>query len=193
MTKPDWLQNIEDLLPAIMDVVKKCDEPFQPKCFEVLLEAVLRTPEHERHKAPATVPGGVILRPSGAGKVLQDLLSKANLDQDGLANLIDLETGDVLVTNLGANKAQMQRTIAILIAIRHLVVDGNLRVPKDELIAQCRRAGAYDEGNFAGHMATAKTGAGVLVFVKDGDGWRVSPPGHAYLIETLKKIAAPAE
>lgn len=42
MKRPKWLEEIEAILPEILAVVKQCDEPFQQKCFELLLTHALR-------------------------------------------------------------------------------------------------------------------------------------------------------
>ena len=42
MKRPKWLQEVEALLPEILGVAKQCDEPFQQKCFELLLTHALK-------------------------------------------------------------------------------------------------------------------------------------------------------
>jgi hypothetical protein len=117
----------------------------------------------------------------------QSFLLQHKLSEQDVGRLVDLSTGDILVTALGTKKAEVQRKLAMLIAIFHFAKDGSMLVPKDDLKAKCEQFGVYDRANFAAYMKKAKTNK-TVVFLEDKVGWKVTSPAAAYVAETIKEL-----
>ncbi len=183
--RPEWLTSIEELLPDIVTAAKQCEELFQQKCFELLLMRALggasngHLPSRSQgRQTPALVEDN---------RKIGNFLERSGLDPNRIADLIDFDTGAILVSDLGKNKAERQRKIAALIALRSMLAGGEFKVPKDKLIEQCKHFDAYDPKNFASNMKTTVHND-ARVFVQDQDGWKVSGPGESFIVATVKGL-----
>jgi|GEM_PF-2217604 hypothetical protein len=193
-----WLEEIEEILPEILAVVKKCDEPFQQKCFEILLTHALKAlgePKEERAE-PSQMDKSTSEAPTsshGFTQKYQMFLKQNNLREDDINRLIELKSGEILISDLmKKDKAKKQRILAVLIALRHYAIDGEFKVPKDELIEQCKQFDAYDRPNFARNMKNT-THNKSKVFIQKDDGWVVSDPGRAFVVKTIKELLGLSE
>lgn len=187
MSKPKWLVEASEIIPEIMKVAEKCDEPYKQKCFEILLSHALRA-EGVQVLRPDQ-PGGVAVPVSVgvASRKFDMFLKQNNWTVETIGNLVDLESGEILTMGLGSKRTEVQRKLAVLVAIHGLCKHGELIIPRDHLKKSCVRQGVYDQANFSKNMRTARIKNSV-VFVEDASGWKVTGPGEAFVVDTLKEL-----
>jgi hypothetical protein len=183
-----WLDKIGKELPKIQELALSCKEPFQQKCFELLLLATLQQEKSESQKL------------SGDSKVIKSaeklpytieyrkFLEHFNLNHEKIANIMDFNSGKIYTKQLGNTVASRQRMLALLIALMHCAKEGNLIIPKEELRQQCQSFSSYDSNNFAATMRTTATNKNAIVFEDKGDHWKVTPPGEEYVKEMIAGI-----
>ncbi len=148
MNLTDWLQQVEQTLPELQRIARQCDPEFRAKCFEVLLLSTLADLRGEQFVSPGPEPGARPRSrvPDDVHKEFSGFLSNHGLSIGDLSRVIDLGSGAILVRDAGKNKAEGQRILACLIALRHLKAEGALRIPKEELVESCKDWGIYDSG-----------------------------------------------
>ncbi len=181
-----WLSTIRQTISEIEEVLKGLEEPLKTKAFEILLQRVVDNPNTEIQVRPTRMEAESA---SVASPVkYQAFLDKLGESEEALRNIMDFDTGYVYMTQLGATKAEKQKTLAALIAIRHLRLEGNARIPKEELVAQCKEHDAYDSTNFSTHMRTHKLNNARVFQDEAKHGWSVTRPGEAYLVSRVRDL-----
>lgn len=187
-----WLEKIERALPKIQSLALSCKEPFQQKCFELLLLAALQCERPDYQPAPPkqnSVSQGKKSNDNIPFTIeYQKFLEHFNLSHEKISNLMDFESGKIYTKKFGASVSSRQRLIASFLAILHCAKDGNLIVPKEELRQQCESFSSYDSKNFVKIMKTTTTNNQAIVFDDKGDFWKVTPPGEEYIKEMIVGI-----
>jgi hypothetical protein len=129
MVKINWLQQIESELPEILNVVKKCDEPYRQKCFELIFQHALRSDftqldpvkMHDALKKDVSDPIKDINPISDVqSRKYEKFLSDFKLEPRLIDNLIDTNSGEIICSNLGKKGSDITRNVAVLLAIIHL-------------------------------------------------------------------------
>ncbi len=185
MAATGWLASVETLIPEVQRLAKTCDERFQAIAFQLLLERVLKefaSPRLSEEHHPGNGDGTArVAHGTGAS------LSRLGMAKGDLGRLVDLETGEILVTRLGKTKSERQRKIAMLVAAFHYATEGKFRVPRTELMERCKHFDAYDSSNFTKPMKGTEAG-GIRLFVEDKDDWKISGPGESFVASTIKGL-----
>lgn len=184
-----WMNAVRDRIPAIEDVAKKADAAYQPIVFGRLLEVVIQdarggwvSPKAaEAPPANRAASAGV---ETGSGPFARWLGDYA-ITLESLGNVVDLESGVVLTRNLGSSKADKERRLAALLALVNAHKNGAFYVSREELVRACEEHAAYDTANFARHMKGVEFN-GATVFTPEGDGYKVSRPGEAFVADVVK-------
>lgn len=193
MDNSEWLNDIGKDILKIQEIALKCKEPFQQKCFEILLLNILQGPSS--FAEPVRIPS-----PSGAHVVqnknpfsieYQKFLEHFNLSHEKIANIMDFDTGKIFTKKFGSSLSSRQRLLASLIAIRHCATEGNLIIPKEELRQKCEEFSSYDSKNFVTNMKNTTTNNRTMVFDDKGDSWKVTPLGEEYIKEMINQILEP--
>lgn len=176
-----WVADLRVIVSEIETLAKTFDEKFQVACFEILLSHSL---ENGR-----VALGEDIIRNGDAtsNSVEGSTLKKLGVTREELARLIDLDSGEILITKLGKTKRERQRMIALLISAHHYATHGKFSIPKAELIEKCKHFDAYDPTNFSKPMKGTSAG-GIRVFVPENGDWKVSGPGETVVAETVKEL-----
>lgn len=107
-----------------------------------------------------------------------------------LHEIVDLHSGEILVSNLGQGPSEMQWTLASLLAIVELNRSGKMAVDREELKERCKAYGFYDADSFSTYMRRAKQGNS-LVFLKEENGWRVVKPGEPFVADRVLRLLNP--
>lgn len=190
MSKPDWLNEITDIIPMIQEVALSCNEPFQEKCFELLLSNALGISNHPTEIATLQRPKEKQsdLRSSPYDLKYHNFLADNNLSHEMIENLIDLESGKIYVTKkLGNIKSYGQRIVACLIALRYAAIEGEFKIPRDELRQQCESLSLYDGSNFSKNMKNTHYNDS-MVFDDNEDFWKVTRPGMGFVASTIRDL-----
>ena len=194
---PDWLLEAPSIVRAIQEVADACEEPYRLKCFELLLNRWLaasptRIGGQTRSAKPdfTMLPSGDLIDWEG---VQRGFLGPAGLTREALDSVLDLDTGEVLVTDLGRTGADIQRRLGGLLALYHFIKEGQFVLRQDELVNKCRRYGGVDTSNFTAYMRSAKF-QGAAVFVQEGrDAWRVTKPGERFIADIVRTLSRQQE
>lgn len=191
MKRPAWLERIGGLRSAILEEVQACDERYRDQYFRLIVEKALREDAGSTILTPTASSPLPALRPAELSRFpkFQAFADRIGIGLDGLAKLLDLETGAILVTSLGSSNSEIQRRIAALLAARAAAAEGTFKVSRDLLKSQCQTFSAYDTNNFAAYMKKAEFN-GSKVFIEKGDDWEVSTPGLAWVEDVLKTLLA---
>lgn len=190
MLKPDWLNKAADLIPMIQEVASSCDEPFQEKCFELLLlKALGASKSSDEDVLPQqTVEKPLELQSSQYNREYQNFLTNNNLSHEMIKKLIDFESGKIYVPKkLGKTKAQSQRIVACLIAVRYAANEGKFKIPRDDLRRQCESLSVYDASNFSAIMKKTYYDD-TLAFDDKDDFWKVTIPGISFVASTISDL-----
>lgn len=178
--QPDWLKDMEHIIPLIQDVAKQCDQSFQVKCFELLLNHALGDVGGEA----AAIPIGI---PTDVSRPFVNLLREHDIGIEDLGQIMDIATGDVFVADLGTSNADRQRRLAALMALRSYALEGDPRFLREELRDRSRTLGIYDRANFSTNLRDFQY-ENTRVFTGTDDGWRVTAPGLRYVADTLRQL-----
>ena len=190
--KPGWLVRIGELRPSLIEEAEKCSPRFQERYFALLVERALRD-----DSPPILTPAASFEHPQEKKRGVQEFPKfRAFLDRTGLelidvGQMVELESGDVLVSNLGASNSEIQRSLAALLALRGAATEGSFRFSKSLLREQCQNFGVYDTNNFTAYMKKAEFG-GARLFLEKGETWELTSPGLAFL-ETIVRRLRPKE
>jgi hypothetical protein len=185
----DAVQKLQTELPAILSFAKTVDAEYRSALFSCLVQHVLGftpAPAASRQHPQGALTTESILRTDG-NTAVERFCKSNSIDVDSLANVLDPDTGEILVTDLGRTTAEVERKIAALLAFSNLVKSGRLTVSRESLSATCKRFNAYDVSNFAGIIRDTSH-SGATVFIRDGSDWTVSKPGERYVADVIREL-----
>ncbi len=178
--QPEWLKDISEVIKTIQEVAKHCDQQFQAKCFELLLN-------HTLGGAPRAAGLAGVGIPTDISRRFLNLLKEHEIDVEDLGQIMDIEAGEVFVADLGASNAERQRKLAALLALKNYALDGDPLFQKEELRDRCRTLGFYDSANFSTNIRDFEY-ENARVFSSTEDGWRVTAPGLRYVADTVRLL-----
>lgn len=190
MVIQDWVEDLEDTIFKIKEIAQKCGPEYEKICFEAMLRRALATENVPKISKVPSVIHEESLNTNGT-RAFENFILDNSITREQLERLIDLDSGEVYVRNLRTTKtSEIQRKLGVLLGIYHLGKEGRAYVTQLELIEQCKKLGAYDSSNFSTSMKTAKHQDSV-VFSKDGEGWKLTPTGLVFAVETIKDLSTP--
>jgi hypothetical protein len=189
-----WLEDAASVIRDIERVAEGCSSPYRATCFQQLLSHWLASrPEGGLSRTTSTAgePKAQVAESSQAiGRHLAAFFESHGLRPDTFEDLIDPQTGKVLVRDLGRTKRSIQQRLAVLLCLGHFANEGEFAVTQAELVEMCRHYGAFDAANFAKTMRTTMQDS-ISVFVKSGDSWRLTRPGERFLADVIKSVVQP--
>ena len=166
-------ENAEPVIDRILELVAKCPEPLQNKCFEILLNAYI---ESIKPKAPAADLGArkqnddkgkgkkddppVDLElPDEVRRRFKAFAGRAKTAEPLLATLFDFHndpfTFDAGLSVPGNSGADKMRNVALLAAAKNYLATGNWTADWKEYRKMCVEQDCYDRAN-AGKNLNAK-------------------------------------
>ena len=194
MSNLDWLKSVETVLPQIEVVAMKCDETLRKSCFEMLLSHYLDSIKFpsQKKKSLEDDTGGKEEADSFLGvfsKPFEIFLQKNSLKIEEIeTNLENLRTGEIYIRDLGTKmRSEQQRRIAVLIGLKNLAASGDSKIPDKDLIKTCQDFVIYDSKNFVANMENGRYNNSTI-FSKDGDSWKFTPNGNAYMAIIVNKL-----
>lgn len=189
-------EDLKEVIKEILAIVKTCPENLQEKCFEILLNNALGagTRTVSVSSAPTSVEPVLshhISLPPEVDKRIKLYAGQNNLDMSQLRKVFGFdETGVVTieVTDLKAKKiAQQQRRLALLVGIRHQLMEGKFDVPTEEIREMCVTYGTYDAGNFGANL---KSSSAIFAGFKASGTNKLSPVGKKEAAELIVELAS---
>jgi hypothetical protein len=186
-----WLPEAMKAIAEIQHSVSQLDEELRQVTYEVLLGHWLRVGNGGNSRPSIEASAPEVLAESGpqstrdGSRFTRQFLAPHGLPMYALDEIIDPKTGEILVHDLGRTKAEVQRRLGALLSLAHFVKEGVFIFPQVELVEKCRHYGVYDKDNFATTLKDASFNGGV-VFVRDGESWRVTKPGERYVANVVK-------
>lgn len=172
------LEKIRDDLNEVIDIANECPEKYQVKCFEILLDALLKG--EPSFVAPSTSS-------KATGKPKPEFFSRYSISEDECARVFhfDGNSWSIIINDLREKMtARKQVRLALLLGIKSLIETGQATISKDSLIDVCKQYAAYDPKNFALHMRKKKN-----LFLSKGDGWLLTMPGQENAAAVIKELA----
>lgn len=174
---------VKECLSEIIAIADKCPEKYQVKCFEVLLNALVR-PEISPIGGAREVP---VAEGEAPVPAKPDFFSRYSIAEEEWTRVFDFDgvSCSIIVKDLKDKPvARKQKKLALLLGVKRLLESGEPAISKDSLVELCREYSAYDSTNFALHMKNARN----LLFPK-GDGWVLTVPGKEAAAEVIRELA----
>ena len=177
-------ENVKHSLNEIIEIADKCPEKYQAKCFEILLDSLVRG---QTVLSPAAAASSEIS--AGIGDTLEtDIFNKNGITEEEWTNVfhIDGTSCEIIVSDLKEDtKTKKQIKLGLLLGFRGLVEIGKANLSKDSLIALCKSHVAFDSGNFAGTMKKHNK-----LFLQKEGGWTLTVPGRTEAVKVIKELAS---
>lgn len=176
-------ENVKDKLDEIISISEKCPEKFQVKCFEILLDTLLRG-----ITATTPIQTGATVGVVELTATAENFLSRYDISQDQLLGVFHFDGNEyqIIVKDLKEKPTSArQAKLALLIGLKNLLQSGTPIIFKDELMNMCRQYAAFDSHNFAVNMKSRKN-----IFLQKGrDQWELTRPGQQKAAEVLKELS----
>ncbi len=176
-------ENVKASLNEVIDIANKCPEKYQAKCFEILLDSVVR--------------GQTVLRPDVAGgggtaagigeKPEPPFFAKYSISEEVWTKVFhfDGNSYEIIVSaQKEKTKAKRQIKLGLLLGIKGLLETGTPHLSKDSLFELCKSHVAYDQANFSTYMKSHMNW-----FLQKGDGWVLTVPGMEEAANVIKELA----
>lgn len=178
-------EKVRGSLNEVIDLAGQCPEKYQVKCFEVLLDALVKS---------ETMPTGFVagappISAEMSGKPKSDFFSRYGISQDEWTRVFhfDGDSWSIIVKgkDLGEKaKSKKQVKLGLLLGVKSLLETGEAIVPKESLINMCKQYATYDQGNFSANMKKQQN-----LFLHKDDGWVLTNPGLEEAAEVIKELA----
>lgn len=171
-------ETISNHLNEVIDIANKCPEKYQVKCFEILLDALVKG----ESITSVQTAGAVMPR-----KDISDFFQSHDISQDEWTRVFhfDGDSFKIIVKNLKEKPtSKRQIRLALLLGAKNLLETGEAFVPKDMLIDICKKYNAYDSPNFSTNMKKQKD-----FFLAQGNGWVLTIPGQEQAADIIKELA----
>jgi hypothetical protein len=162
-------EHTEKELDQILRLVEKCPEPLQLRCFEILLEGYVSsitgsglTPPPAAASAdrtdmlpPPSPPDGGHGVPAEIQNRFKTTARRLGTEVADMAALFDFESDPFIFHALhvpGASKAEKSRNVALLIAAKTYLANGQWVADWKEFRAQCVDHNCFDRTNMGSYL-----------------------------------------
>lgn len=185
---------LKAILSEVRDTIGDLPHELQSAALQALLPEVIRDIRGPQSGGGRTAghhidsSHSVISGPLRFTKFLADY----SISTESLNNVLDIESGHILVRNPASTKADSSRRLAALLSLVNAKKTGEFTVDRDTLVSVCEDHGVYDRANFSTHMKEFQFN-GSVVFIKVDNGYRVSVPGEAFVAFVVKTLGGGAE
>ena len=171
-------ETISNHLNEVIDIANKCPDKYQVKCFEILLDAIVKW------QATTSLQTSGAVMPSNDRF---DFFQSHDISQDQWTRVFhfDGDSFKIIVKNLKEKPtSKRQIRLALLLGAKNLLETDEAFVPKDILIDICKKYNAYDSPNFSSNMKKQKD-----LFLAQGNGWILTIPGQEQAADIIKELA----
>lgn len=166
---------VKECLSEIIAIADKCPEKYQVKCFEVLLNALVR---------PEISTGGTVGEVPVPAK--SNFFSRYNITEEEWSKVFafDGSSFSIIVNLKDKAIARKQIKLALLLGVKNLLETGVSAFSRVSLVELCEKYATFDSSNFAKHMNKKKN-----LLLSKGDGWVLTRPGENEAAELIKELA----
>jgi hypothetical protein len=173
-------EKIRETLNEVTEIANKCPEKFQLKCFEILLDAVVKAEFSTATTTVSTAAKSTKIEPAF---FTQYKISAA--EQERIFHF-DGKSYSIIVKDLKEKTtAGKQIKLALLLGVKSSLETDKYTISKEELVDICKQYSAYDQSNFAAHIKKQKN----LFISKDKNTWILTVPGQDKAAEVIKELA----
>lgn len=189
-------EELKDQIQKIVEISTAVPEPFQDKCFEILLTHLLREIEHPIRQPTIPYPKPEAISPVGESiptpAQVRVFMQRNEVAQDTLQSVVMYINGDIhfIKEPSPPTIAEGQIQWALLLALKNGILSNTLQVDPEDVRSICQEKGFYDSPNFAAifkRRANKKLFKGLLK--PHGEPQQLSPEGEAELAKLIKSLA----
>jgi len=205
-------KKIKSELREIIDIVNACPEPFQEKCFEILMNHLLaeKPKKQEQHQAANSntqqekseriaedlvqdkaINNGEEISLLGLHIKVRKVLENGSIDQSKLNDLYYKEEEQILplYEDLGTNQSsQSQIRISLLSALENAFHNGEFEFNVETVRDRCKDLKCYDNKNFISYFKKSNELFEEGAEFKKNNIVKLSKEGKVRLTEILKLI-----
>jgi hypothetical protein len=172
-------EKIRETLNEVTEIANKCPEEFRLKCFEILLDALVKAEFSTTTPTASITAKPTEIQPSF---FTQYEISVAEWER---VFHFDGKSYSIIVKDLKEKAtAKKQVKLALLLGVKSLLETGEPTISKGELVDICKTYSAYDASNFAVHMKKQRD-----LFIFGKDTWSLTVPGQQKAAEIMKELA----
>ncbi len=168
---------VKENLEKVIEIADSCPENYRVKCFEVLLEALVRG---EPEKAVAYSDQAVSAKskaPFFAQHDIQDELWQKLFNFDG-------SNYELIINDLKERTvAKKQIKLALILGVKNLLESNEPFIAKNSLVELCKQYSCYDSKNFKTYMKKNKNW-----FLNKANGWNLTIPGQKEAANVIKEL-----
>ena len=175
-------ENVKVSLNEVIEIANKCPDKYQVKCFEILLDSLVRG---QAMPSPATT-GSIGIAVGIGDKPEHPFFAKYSISKEEWTKVFhfDGNSYEITVRDLKEKtKARKQIKLGLLLGIKGLLETGTANLSKDTLFELCKSHVAYDKGNFATYMKQHMDW-----LLQKGDGWTLTVPGMEEAAKVIKEF-----
>ena len=194
-------EDLKKEIKAIADIASSVPEVFREKCFELLLDNLLKCessaaerqeppvvqksqqPKHSHSKLPTPAQ-------------IKVLMSKTGVTQEELGSVVLIEDEELHFIREPSTTTVSEGQIqwALLVALKNALLNNSLSVDPEDVRSICQEKGFYDQANFATNFKTAKY---AKLFRKplepQGEAQSLTSDGQVELGKLIKGLAQASE
>lgn len=196
---------LKDEIKEIATIADGVPDAFKVRCFEMLLDSLLKRDDTVPPSAPAAAPSLPAAPPPPAqppappaGDIptptqLRLLMQRTGLSMDELKRVVFVADGDVLFIKepTGRKITEGQIDWALLLALKNCILNNSLTVDPEAVRSVCQEKGYYDRPNFSSTFKRtqyAKLFKGLME--PQGAPQALTNDGQAELATLIQQLAA---
>jgi hypothetical protein len=171
-------EKVKESLKQVIEISDSCPETYKIKCFEVLLEAIVR----EGHEKVTTYTAQ-----EDKIKSKSTFFARNEITDEQWQKIFyfDGNNYEIIVNDLNENTtAKKQTRLALLLGIKKQLESNEPFIAKDTLVEICKKYSCYDSANFSSHMKKNKNW-----FLAKENGWNLTNPGQQEAVKVIKELA----
>lgn len=172
-------EKIRVALNEVIEISNECPQELRLKCFEILLDALVKTEFSTSTVIPST--------PAKSPEVEPQFFAQYEITKTEWGRIFhfDGKSYTIIAKDLKeSTKAGQQIKLALLLGVKGLLESNESTIFKGELMEICKKYSAYDQANFAGHMKKQKH----FFITKGKDSWGLTIPGQERAVEVIKEL-----
>lgn len=176
-------EKVRECLNEVIDIANKCPEKYQVKCFEILLDSVVKG----ENVTSGVIAGLPAVRTQIPYTDKSLFFSQHGIIENEWSRVFHFDgiSYSIIVKNLGEKAtSKKQIKLASLLGVAKLLTIGEATIAKDELFELCKTYGSFDQSNFAAHMKNRKD-----LFLAKGNDWTLTMPGQDEAAKIIKELS----
>jgi len=177
-------ETIKKHLDEVIEVSDKCPDKYQVKCFEILLDSLVRG-QAISASAQTFAPGTPVTE---IPKSALAFFAQNGISDEEWTRVYHFDGSEyqIIVNDLKEKgKTGRQFNLALLLGVKNMLETGSPDIPKGILIDMCKHYASHDSANFSSIMKKQKN-----IFLAQGKNWVLTIPGQKKAAELIKNLAS---